>query len=299
MANSITGINEDIISRGALMAFIKKMTPLNAFARNYSSDAASRGDKISVFRETYPNDAVATKTTHAAYTIQDADSDAIEISLGQPMYVSFGLDDVEISQSPVLELQRYGRGKGNHLATGILQDIWGQITAANFGAAAFTGAASTFDYDAVVELKDSLDDADAPDEGRALVLSNAYYNALLKDNSIVNNLNAGPEPLREGSVGRLGGFDLFVSNVIPGNSQNLVGFACVPDAMAVGVRYLMPQPGNTYLRAEPLTDPEGSGLTIGVRDWYENSTGVRNMVLECVHGKAVGIAAGLKRIVSA
>jgi len=299
MANSITGINDDILSNGALMAFVKKMTPLNAFARDFSSEAARKGDKISVFRETYPDEAVQTKTTHTAYTIQDADSDAIEIPLGQPMYVSWSLDDVEVASSSVLNLERYGNGKGNHLATGILQDIWGEITAANFGAAGYTGAATSFDIDDVYDLKDALDDDDAPEEGRSLVLSNAFTTNLLKDNTIMNNPNAGDAPLREGSLGRLAGFDVYTSNVIPANGENLVGFACVADALAVGMRYLQPQEGNKYNQASPLTDPGGSGITLGLRDWYDEDSGVRKRVLECVHGKETGIAAGLKRIVTA
>lgn len=299
MANSIAGINDDIISASAIEAFTKKMTPLNAFAQNFSSDAAQRGEKISVFRETYPTDAAADKTTHAAYTIQDADSDAIEVTLGQPKYVSWGLDDVEIASSSVLNLERYGRGKGNWLAQAVLQDIWDQITAANYSTAGFIGAASTFDIDDVFDLKDALDDANAPDDSRSLVLSNAYATNLLKDNTITNNPNAGDAPLREGALGRLGGFDVFTSNIIPDNSQNLTGFACVADSMAVAMRYLQPQEGNTYNRAEALTDAGGSGMTIGLRDWYDNDTGVRKRVLECVFGKQVGLAAGLKRITSA
>lgn len=299
MANSITGINDDIIANAAIMAFTKKMTPLNAFALNFSSDAARRGDRVSVFRETYPDVAAADKTTQAAYTIQDCDSDAIEITLAQPKYVSWALDDTEVANSSVLNMERYGSGKGNHLANAVLTSIWGAITNANYSTAAFVGAASTFDIDDVFDIKDAMDDADVPEDGRSLVLSNAYATNLLKDNTLLNNLNAGSAPLREGSIGRIAGMDVYTSNVIPSNSENLTGFACVPDCMGVAMRYLQPQDGNTYYRAEPLVDPGGSGITLGLRDWYDNSTGTRKRVLECVFGKAVGIAAGLKRITSA
>lgn len=298
MANSITGINDDIIAQAALMAFLKKMTPINAFANNFSADAARPGDTVSIFRETYPDTAAADKTTHAAYTIQDADSDAVEISLGQPKYVSWGLDDVEIASSSVLGMEKYGAGKGNHLATAILQDVWDVITNANFGAAGFVGAASTFDIDDIFDLKDAMDDDDVPEDGRSLVLSNAYATNLLKDNTLTNNPNAGDAPLRQGSLGMLANFNIYTSNIIPGNSENLTGFAVTPDAIALGVRYLAPQEGNTYNRAEALTDPGGSGLTIGLRDWYDNDTGVRKRVLECVFGKITGNALGIQRITS-
>jgi hypothetical protein len=298
MANSITGVNDDIIAQSALMAFIKKIQPLNAFSRNFSSDAARPGDKVSVLRETYPDVAAADKTTHADYTIQDCDSDAVEISLGQPKYVSWGLDDVEIASSSAVNMETYGSGKGNKLANAVLQTIWDDITNANFSAKV-TVATASFDIDDVYDMKDALDDADAPEDGRSLVLSNAVATNLLKDNTITNNPNAGDQPLRAGSLGRLAGMDVFTTNVLPGNSENLTGFACTADAFAIAQRYLQPQEGHTYYRAEPLIDPAGSGITLGLRDWYDNDSGTRIRVLEWVGGNVVGIAGGLVRLVSA
>jgi P22 coat protein - gene protein 5 len=298
MANSITGVNDDIISQSVLSGFIKSIAPIMAFATDFSSDAAKKGDKVSVLRDNTAIDAAADKTTHAAYTIQDADSDAIEISLGQPKYVSWGLDDTEIAQSSVVNLEVYGRRKGNKLASTILADILSPITAANFGAAAFTGAASTFDADDVADIKSAADAADWDDMSRYLVLSPTYYNALLKDAGIQSaDAFGGIEAIRAGKIPTLFGFGLIMSNLIPANGENLVGFASCGSGLATAFRYLQPQEGNTYNRAERLTDP--SGMTLGLRDWYSNDTGVRNRVVECVYGKAVGIPTGILRMVSA
>ena len=296
MANSITGVNDLIIAQAGLQAFTARTTPLSAFARNFSSDAARPGDTIKVFRETYPDAVPLSKTSHGEYTIQDADSDAAEITLGQPDYVSWGLDDVEIASSSVVNMNRYGNGKGNMLAKTVLGNIWGDITAANYGAAGFTGAENTFSIDGVIALGEALDNNDAPDEGRALVITPAMWSALLSE--LGANYNAGNEPLREGAVGRVSGFDVYKSTLIPNNGENLVGFACVADAMAVAMRYLMPQEGHNYTIAQPLAD-DPSGITLGLRDWYKEESGVRARVLECVYGHTVGIAAGLVRCVTA
>ena len=299
MANSVNAdVLDEIVAQSALLALKKKIAPFNAFTTNFSAEASRKGDVVRVLVETYPDTAVATKSSHTAYTIQDLDSTTCSITLGQPKYVSFSLDDVEVASSSVVNLEIFGSGKGNKLGAGILTDVLSCITNANFGAAAFTGAASTFDADDVADLKDALDDADVFEDDRVLVLSNAYITNLLKDNAIQSNPNVGGQPIREGVIGRLMGFDVIGSNVIPGNSENLVGFACHPSAIAMAMRYLQPQPGNTYLRAEPITDPE-SGITMGIRDWYDNSTGVRNNVYECVYGYAVTGLSSLVRIVSA
>lgn len=300
MANSIAGVNQDIVARSGLNAFVKAMTPISAFATNFSSEAAQSGDKISVWRETYPDEAALTKTTHSDYTIQDADSDAIELTLGQPVYVSFGLDDTELAQNPPVSMEAYGRAKGNKLATKVLQDIWGLLLTATY-TDEIVSTAGNFDADDVADLRAELSKNDAipMDSRMSLVLSPDYVAALLKDAGIQGADSFGSDqPIREGVVGRLMGFDVYESNVIPANGENLVGFACVPDAIAVAMRYLQPQEGNTYFRAEPLVDPGGSGITCGLRDWYDNDSGTRKRVMECVYGYAAGLTAGLIRIVS-
>ena len=297
MANSITGINDDIISMSTLEAFTAAIAPLNAFTTNFSPDAVKRGDKVSILR-TIAADAALTKTAHTAYTIQDADSDAVEISLGQPVYVSWALDDTEIASSSVLNMEVYGQQKGFQLAKKVLQDILGTITNANFSTAAFVGAASTFDADDVADIKGVCDTANMPIFPRSLVVDTTYYTALLKDVAIQNsNAFGGSEAIREGRIPNLMGFDLYQSTLIPGNSENLTGFATHPSGLAVAMRYLAPQDGNTYLTASPLTDP--SGITIGLRDWYDNDSGIRKRLFECVYGYVTGIAGGIKRITSA
>ena len=305
MANSITGINDDIILDSMLNAFHSHVLPFEAFSTSFNADVVSRrGATVSVMRATAA-DAALTKSTHTAYTVQDADSDAVEITLGQPDYVSWGLDDVEVASSSILELERYGRQKGFQLAKKVLQDNLALVTNGNYGAAGFTGAATTFDEDDVVDLKDLLDDADVPEEPRSLILSNAYYNQLLKDASIKDaSAFGGSEGIRQGRVAQLMGMNVYRSNLIPANAENLVGFVVHPDAMAVASRYLEPQEGHNYTRAEPLsyTDPitgEAFGMVLGLRDWYDEDTGIRKRVIECVNGSVVGISAGLQRIVSA
>ena len=70
MANSITGINDDIISQAVLEGYTTAIAPLAAFATDFSSEAARRGEKVSIMRDNTAIDAAVDKTTHADYTIQ-------------------------------------------------------------------------------------------------------------------------------------------------------------------------------------------------------------------------------------
>ena len=297
MANSIdSGVNNVIVANSAFQAFQKKLQSFAAFSTSFSSEAAQPGSTIKVLKETYPDEAAATKSANTAYTIQDADSTTVSITLGQPIYTSFQLDDVERASSSVVGLERFAQGKGNHVANAVLQTVWDDITNANF-ASKVTVATASFDLDDVYDMKDLLDDNDAPEDGRSLVLSNAVATNLLKDASITGNLNAGDAPLRQGSLGTIAGMDVYTTNVLPGNSENLTGFACVSSAFAVGMRYLQPAAGHKYSRAEAVTD--SSGITLGVREWYDENSGNQRCVMEAVVGSAVGQGTGLVRLVSA
>ena len=296
MANSITGINDDIISQAVLEGYTTAIAPLAAFATDFSSEAARRGEKVSIMRDNTAIDAALDKTTHGDYTIQDADSDAVEVTLGQPKYVSWGLDDTEIASSSVLSMEKFGRRKGNLLAKTVLQDIWSEVTNANFGAASFTGLASTFDEDDVADVAEDCDSADWNDD-RYLILSPSYIAALRKAGAIKDTSGYGYNAIQTGDVPMLHGFKVLMSNAVPANGENLVGFATDGNGIASAFRYLAPQQGHNYTRAEALVG-EG-GMTLGLRDWYSEDSGVRKTVVEAVYGFETGISTGIKRIVSA
>ena len=95
----------------------------------------------------------------------------------------------------------------------------------------------------------------------------------------------------------LHGFKVLMSNAVPANGENLVGFATDGNGIASAFRYLAPQQGHNYTRAEALVG-EG-GMTLGLRDWYSEDSGVRKTVVEAVYGFETGIATGIKRLVSA
>jgi len=297
MANSITGIQDDILAQSVLEGYTTAIAPLSAFTTDFSSEAARRGEKVSIMRDNTAIDAALDKTTHGAYTVQDADSDAIELTLGQPKYVSWGLDDVEIASSSILTMEKFGRRKGNLLAKTVLQDIWSEITNANFGAASFTGIASTFDEDDVADLAEDADGADWAQNDRYLVLSPAYIASLRKAGAIKDTSGYGYNAIQSGDIPMLHGFKIIMSNAVPANGENLVGFATDGNGIASAFRYLAPQQGHKYNRAEALVG-EG-GITLGLRDWYSEDSGVRKNVIETVYAYETGIGTGVKRLVSA
>jgi hypothetical protein len=133
---------------------------------------------------------------------------------------------------------------------------------------------------------------------RALVLDSAFYSNLLGDERISFSylMQMSQPTLMEARIPRLYGFDIYETTILPGNSENLAGFAAHPRGLAVAMRYLQPISAPSYLEAGPVTDPE-TGLTLGYRRYYDTDSGKMIAAFECVYGFKVAVAAGIKRIV--
>lgn len=290
----------EIVSQNAFIAFRDALTPLaGAFATDFGGEIGNNRQVVDVpvfngyTAGTYAGD----YTTNASNNVG-----AVTVTVNKHQYKTISLTDLEVSNngSGATNLINFGRKLGDALSLAVYQDVLSVVTAANYGTAtAFTGTSTGFDSDDVVDIKTVCDAADMPRAGRSLILADAYYNALLKDTSVKNAQNYGStEGIQAGMIPNLAGFGVWQTNAIPSNSENLVGFACVDSAIAVAMRYLRPQTGHQYIMAEPLTDAE-TGITLGVREWYDEAKGTKYLTIEANYGYAVGQAAGLKRILSA
>lgn len=301
MAN--TGFSDlygTVIGESAIRVFQKVLKPLSAFSTDFSGEMGNRNQSIVVPLTTDPalTDATADKTAGNAYSILDTDLDEVTVSLDTHKYVSWYLTDNDADSSRFLSIENVGIEKGQQLAISVFQDILSPVTNANYGAAAFTGAASTFDHDDVIDLQTTCDSANWPDMNRNLLLTPAYYNALFKD-AVTGADVYGSALLARGEVPELAGFAMHKTVAIPGNSESLIGLAARPNAMAIVNRYLAPagggRAGSIY---RSFTHPE-TGLTIGYREFYDDAIGARKAVLECWYGYNTGNTAAIKRLVSA
>ena len=265
MANTINAnLQNNIISQSALEQFTSILAPTQAFSSSFNDEAEQRGKTINI--PTLSNTSSAANFS-GTYSSQDTTYGTTTITLSGHKFVTWHVTDTEHSQSSAVELQRFGYQKGGDLAKAVYQDILSAVTNANFGAAGFTGAASTFDADDVADLRSDAIDSSLPVDQCALVLSNDYYTALLKDNNLNPALNYGDsEIIRDGRIPSLFGLGyLFESNAIPGNSENLVGFLAHPSAMAVAKhRYANRGPRSRlrlHGRACRFSNSHGFGLT--------------------------------------
>lgn len=298
MANTVDpDLYGTIVGENAIRVFQSVLKPLSAFSTDFSGEVGQRNQSIVVPLTTDPTDA-ATKAAGDAYTIQDTTMNETTVSLSNHKYVSWYLTDNDANSSRYLSIENVGVEKGQQLAINVFQDILSQVTAANYGAAAFTGADSTFDHDDVIDIQTACDSANWPELNRNLLLAPSYYNALFKD-AVTGADVYGSALMARGEIPELASFAMHKCVAIPDNGENLVGFAARPNAMAIVNRYLAPagggKAGSIY---RSFTHPE-TGLTIGYREFYDDDKGHRKAILECWYGYNTGNTAAIKRLVSA
>lgn len=295
-SNTLGGVNLSQIAQMTLDALLPKMPLLKAFTTNFSADVASKGEAV-ITR-------VPTATTCAAFSsgyaadAQNATSTAKTVTLSNHIHSTVGFNDAEWSKSSVNLFDVFIKPLVSGVVNDMVDDVMALVTNANFGAAGFTGAASTLDADDVADMAEGLTTANVPRDGRFLILKPTYHANLAKDNAIqASYAYGGSEAIREGRVPRVHGFDVYEYTDIPGNSENLVGLYGAPQGLLIAAR-VPAIPDNFPGLIENVTDPD-SGLTIQLRKWYSADDGQHYLTGTLIHGVAVGVSGNVKRIVSA
>lgn len=220
--------------------------------------AASEGDTVHVM---VPGTFVAnTKTANANVTLQTPSDAKKSITLNNHKEVSFLVEDPARMQSKSAVMAQRMRNAMIPLANAIEDSLFALYA----GFSNSIGTSGTdLDKADILNAMTELNDANVPMAGRFGVMSSKDTAALLGDANLATYFaNTNPEAIREGSIGRLYGFDLFTSNRVPvvagtpNSTKNLFG---TPEAMVLAMRP-MPTDG-VGVQQSTVTDPE-SGLAI-------------------------------------
>ena len=289
MANSIA--NAPAILAESVIASLKgKLPALRAFSSVFTAAESGAGSTVQV---PLIGTSVATEFSTGGYLTQD---DATITS------ASVVLKHFKVSSrfSP-LNVKSYGAQflsnafvptAANALAEKCLAEIGALITNANYASSVDTGAALT--YAEVVTAKGVLDAAKAA-EPRAFILNSTYANGLLGDATIIGNSVLGAGILTSGQIGTLAGAAVYQWSSLPTNAENLAGFACGADAIAVASALPMSEiPGFEVANAVDADTGLGVQVLMG-----QEQSGYYNVTATLLFGAAVGRATSLHRLKTA
>lgn len=285
MANTVpANLVGRVVSDLFFQSFHDTLFPITGFATDFGGEIPQGNKSISVpvYGGGTVGDFAGDYTANADSTIGEVD-----VTINKHKIATVHLTDTEAANSKAANIRNMAISKGQALALAVLQDILSVVLNANYPRKV-TKSAATFTSDTVTDIKDQCDIGKMPKAGRILLLADGHYNALLKDTSIKNANHYGSEiAIQSGYIPNLVGFRTFQTGVIPANGENLVGMAAVSSAVAVAMRYLMPQAPEAYISTQRIQHPE-SGIVLGVREFAKPESGKRYLTFECNYGYAVG-----------
>lgn len=242
-ADAYTGKFIPEIWSGKLQAKFYSSTVLAEITNNdWEGEIRDMGDKVQI--RTIPNITINNYTKGLTLATEVPQTSLVELNIDQGKYFQVVVDDVDKIQSDLSLMDIFTNDASQQLKinidTAVLLGIKGQASADNKGTTA--GKFSNIDLgsssgtktailvekgdviDHIVEMGQVLDEQSAPEEGRWLVINPSIASRIktsdLKDASITGDTQT---PLRNGRLGMIDRFTVYVSNLLPTDSSSVAG----------------------------------------------------------------------------
>jgi P22 coat protein - gene protein 5. len=219
---SIANFRPEIWSANLLVALRPKLQYGAFVNRDYEGEINQAGDTVritSIGRPTV-NTYVPNSTVITPEQVTDSQRTLV---VDQAKYFAFGVDDVDQRQARGNVIPQAMDEAAFALASvidGYIASAYTGVQAANaLGAVAINSSTTPTDaIDKVIRpLKNALDKANVPSQGRTVVVTPDFYNlCLLSDARFVSNAAGNVQSaLNSGVIGSAYGFNVVVSNVAP------------------------------------------------------------------------------------
>jgi hypothetical protein len=297
MANTLGGINLAAMADETIKFLGSEFFPVNLFSTNFTKDIAQRGESVT----TRIVSSLTAQDVSSSYSsaAQDVTSTAVTTTLSNFKGHVAKFTDLEISKAGDAQwlMNHWMEPTREATMKALIDDLLALITNANYSNKT-TKAVGVFDADVVADIAGALTTRKVSQKHRALLLDPTYYTALSKDSS-VHDLSAygNSDAIKDGVLSRVRGFNVHQYEAIPGNSENLKGFAVGKSSLVIAVRPVY-KPEIQHVAVENRIEPN-TGLPFQFRFWYDPSGGNTYMSAGFLYGVSVGDANALQRIVSA
>jgi hypothetical protein len=289
MANSITSAPA-ILAESVIASIKGKLPALRSFSSVFSTLEGQAGKSVFV---PLVGTSTATEFGASGYLSQDdATLTGATVTL-KHFKVSSRFSPLDVkSYGAQYLVNAFTPTAANAIAEACLAEVSALILAANYSSSQASGA--SLSYAEVITAKGVLDAAKASDT-RALILNSTYANNLLTDAQIAAAYALGAQVIQTGQIGQIGGMSVYQFTSLPTNSENLAGFACGSDAIAVASGLPMSEiPG--FETAVAVDADTGLGIQIIMG---QEQSGFYNVTATLLFGAAKGRATSLTRLLTA
>jgi ATP-dependent Clp protease protease subunit len=297
-------LKRTVILSDLMRAFRRKLIVVTVFTTKFDNVQVQLGQQGGLNTVTVPFydlDTTSSTDWNAANGYLFAENTTVgtrQININKRKYKTVDLSSDTFRRQPYFSLDTSVTLKSEQLAVDVWTDVLSIIKASNYPTEAMHREPTAFDSDDMAVLQKAADDNDWPDLGRAFVGGTAHRQALNQDDAIKHWMNSNStDALREGSPGRLSGFDTFFSPRIPTNSEDLAAFICMPQAALFASAPIMPAPGvrQQLLAYDVIVDPQ-TGIAFEYRYGADVWKDKDREVIECNYGYGLGNGSALQRI---
>lgn len=294
MASAFTNMDLVRLAKFAAEGFRRGIPALEAISTKFEDGV---GEKGCIVKIPYVDITASAQTPDAdsGYTFSKIGAKGIDVSITNTIGFPGELPFWDVAKAGGIEsLGNYIAQMAGKVALG----LWSKIEV-EFKKSTNTKeiTSSTFDADDVIDLAGACADKDWPLDGRALVLSTALATQLKKDPALKNASALGSdEVIREGKIGRLGGFDVYEQPGIGTSSDKVLGYIVHKSALALGTKLVQPPIPAASDKAQlrdVLVDPNGSGLNFVLRTYQQQNPEITRQILELFYGMSALNSAAL------
>lgn len=220
---SIVNFRPQIWSANLLVAYRPKLRYAGLINRDYEGEIAQAGDTVRITSVGRPsiNTYVPNQTVITPEQVTDSQRTLV---VDQAKYFAFGVDDVDQRQARGNVIPQSLSEAAYNLASVvdgyIASSYTGVQTANQLGAITLSKATPEQAYDnLLIPLREQLDLANVPDEGRTVIITPAIYSLLLRDQRFIANAAGNiASALTTGVVDAISGLNVVVSNLAPSPS---------------------------------------------------------------------------------
>lgn len=215
---AVTTFIPELWSARLLYALENAHVATNLVNRNYEGEISNHGDTVHINTIGAITVKSYTKNTDidAPETLTTTDQTLV---IDQAKYFNFQVDDVDKVQAAG-ELVDTAMGRAAYALADVSDAYLLGVIAAGAAAGNTIGSAAapvaltaSNVYENIVKLKTKLDKANVPNTGRTIVVPPDVHSLLLLDDRFAKSTaTAGQEALINGLVGRIAGFDVYMSN---------------------------------------------------------------------------------------
>lgn len=215
---AVTTFIPELWNARLLYALEKAHVATNLVNRNYEGEIRNHGDTVHINTIGAITVKSYTKNTDidAPETLTTTDQNLV---IDQAKYFNFQVDDVDKVQAAG-ELVDTAMGRAAYALADVSDAYLLGVIAAGAAAGNTIGSAAapialtaSNVYENIVKLKTKLDKANVPNTGRTIVVPPDVHSLLLLDDRFAKSTaTAGQEALINGLVGRIAGFDVYMSN---------------------------------------------------------------------------------------